>query len=156
MGRGTEDPVPTVIALFRRSARLMVDELVHRLDAAGFPDISPSEHLIFEALPPAGARVTELAARVGMTHQAASELVAALESRGYLERRPDPADGRARVVLLTREGRRLVRAALREITAIERRWDRYLTLAGVSGKLRTALETAVRLAEAGRDPDTDG
>lgn len=155
MAPGTTDPVPTVIALFRRSARLMVDELVQRLDAAGFPDISPSEHLIFENLPPGGARVTELAARIGMTRQAASELVAALEARGYLERRPDSADGRARVVLLTPQGRHLVRAALREIAAIEQNWARYLVRAGLPGELLPALQAAVHQAEIEGDPDRD-
>lgn len=156
MSRGhADEPVPTVIALFRRGTRLMVDDLVHRLDEAGFPDITASEHLIFENLPPRGARVTEIAARVGMTHQAAGELVAALETRGYLERRADPADGRARVVVLTREGRRLVRAALEEIAAIERRWSRYLALTGLSGDLWPALRSAVERAEAGGEPDDD-
>lgn len=153
MRRGTEGPIPTVISLFRRSSRLMVEDLVQRLDMAGYPGVSPSEHLIFENLPPGGARVTELAVQLGMTHQATSELVAALENRGYLERRPDSSDRRARVVVLTAEGRRLVRAALREIATIEERWVRYLAQAGLSGDLQPALQAAVGQAEAERTLD---
>lgn len=138
-----EEPLPTVISLFRRGTRLMVDELVRRLDAAGYPGITASEHLIFECLPPAGARVTGIAARAGMTHQAAGELIAALEARGFLERRPDPADGRARIVVLTSAGRALIRTALREIAAIERAWSSRLADAGLVGELRGAMQSAV-------------
>lgn len=155
MSRGpTEEPVPTVISLFRRGTRLMVDELVRRLDAAGYPGITASEHLIFESLPPAGARVTEIAARVGMTHQAAGELIAALETRRFLARRPDPADGRARIVVLTPQGRALIRTALREIAAIERAWSSRLADAGLVGDLRGALHAAVEQAHGERASET--
>ncbi|MDN5861101.1 MAG: MarR family transcriptional regulator, partial [Pseudonocardia sp.] len=136
-------PVPTIIGLFRRASQLMVDELLSRLDVAGYPGVSASEHLIFENLPPDGARVTELAARVGISHQAAGEVVAALESRGVLERRADPDDRRARIVVLTPEGRELVRTALHEIAAIERRWTGYLADAGLPGELGPALAAAL-------------
>ncbi|MGI8559359.1 MAG: MarR family winged helix-turn-helix transcriptional regulator [Solirubrobacteraceae bacterium] len=152
MSRHPLEPVPTVIALFRRATGLMVEELLQRLTAAGFPDVTASEHLVFENLPPGGARLTEIAARAGMSHQAAGELVAGLEARGYLERRSDPSDGRARLVLLTSEGRRLVRAALREIVAIQDSWSHYLATGGLSVELLPLLHGAVRRAEAERAP----
>lgn len=46
-----------------------------------------------------------LAEHLRVTKQSAGELVAALEKGGYLERRPHPADRRARVLVLTDEGR---------------------------------------------------
>lgn len=150
MSRRIDEPVPTLISVVRRTAALMVDELVRRLAVAGYPDITPSEHLVFENLPPGGARVTELAARAGMSHQAAGELVGALASRGYLERRPDTRDGRARLVVLTTAGRRLVRTALREIAEIEQEWARALVAAGWPGELGPALDAAGRRAEAWR------
>ncbi len=57
-----DGPLVTIISLFRRCTRLMVEELVERLDAAGFDDINPSHHPVFENLPPGGGRLTELAA----------------------------------------------------------------------------------------------
>ncbi|ODU04771.1 MAG: hypothetical protein ABS81_09135 [Pseudonocardia sp. SCN 72-86] len=127
----------------------MVDELVARLDAAGHPGITPSEHLVFESLPPDGARLTDLAARLGTTHQAVGELVAGLQRRGLLDRRPDPTDGRARLVVLTEDGRNLVRVALREIAAIEDEWAQRLAAAGLRGDVREALLVAL-------DQDRDG
>ncbi|HET7094567.1 MAG TPA: MarR family transcriptional regulator, partial [Thermomicrobiales bacterium] len=58
------------------------------------------------------------------THQAMGELVASLEERGYLERRPDPADRRARLICFTPRGRTLMRLALAELAEIESTWLR--------------------------------
>jgi DNA-binding MarR family transcriptional regulator len=48
------------------------------------------------------------------------ELVDELVKAGYLERRPDESDGRAKLICLTREGRRVVVQALRAVRNIER------------------------------------
>src|SRR3954454_23267298 len=104
-------PPVSVIAVFRRTANLIVSDLVRRLAAAGFPDAQPTFHPVFENIDPEGTRVSTLAARADLTHQSMSELVVILEQRGWIERRPDPADRRARLVCLTREGRKLARAA---------------------------------------------
>lgn len=53
------------------------------------------------AHPPAGIRLTELAARANMTKQAMAELVAEIERRGYLQRTTDPADRRAKIIKFT-------------------------------------------------------
>lgn len=48
-----------------------------------------------------------------MTKQAMSVLVADLERLGYLQRWPDPSDGRARLIGFTDKGRAAVKAAAR-------------------------------------------
>jgi DNA-binding MarR family transcriptional regulator len=101
----------------------MVSKLTENLARAGFDDLNTSHHPVFENIDPDGTRLTDLAARAGMTHQSMSELVAALVARGYLQRRSDPSDGRARLICLTDKGRRMVRQALREITSIESEWE---------------------------------
>ena len=124
----------------------MVDELIARLEAAGYRDINAAFHPVFESVGPGGTRLTELAARAGMTHQSMGELVKALEQRGYVERRSDPTDGRVRLVCLTSKGRQLVRRALQEIQSIEDVWNRRFETAGFAG-LRTALEAALAMAQ---------
>jgi len=62
----------------------------------------------------------DLAARAGMTKQSMGELVDDLEAKGFVGRRPDPRDRRARTVVLTDKGRRHARAALRIIGRMER------------------------------------
>ena len=134
----------TLIALFRSAAQAMVGELVERLAAAGYVDLPPAYHPVFENIDRGGTRLTVLAARAGVTHQSMSELVAVLERRGYVERRPDPLDGRARLVCLTERGREMVRIALREIAAIEAAWLDAIDRAGGGRDLRRALTTIGR------------
>jgi DNA-binding MarR family transcriptional regulator len=121
----------------------MVEELVDRMQHAGYADSNAAYHAVFELIDPGGTRLTLLAERAGMTHQSMSELVATMERRGYVERTPDPTDGRARLVALTREGRHRVRSAVNEIRDIERQWTKLFADAGFSGNLHATLDEAV-------------
>jgi DNA-binding MarR family transcriptional regulator len=109
---------------------------------------------VFENIDPEGTRLTVLAARAGTTHQAMGELVEVLERRGYLERRPDPSDGRVRLVSLTAKGRRAVRTAVEEIAAIEAAWLDRFSRAGFEGDLRALLEAGLRERERERARST--
>jgi DNA-binding MarR family transcriptional regulator len=51
-----------------------------------------------------GTRLTDLAAWAGMTRPSMAQLVDELEGEGLVERRPDPSDGRAKLVVLTPAG----------------------------------------------------
>jgi DNA-binding MarR family transcriptional regulator len=51
-----------------------------------------------------GTRITELARRAAMTNAAMTELIDQCEALGLVERQPDPADKRARVVCFTVAG----------------------------------------------------
>ena len=146
--------VITLIALFRQTAKLMVEELIERLHAAGYEDNTAAHHPVFENIDSEGTRLTVLAARAGTTHQAMGELVEVLERRGYLERRPDPSDGRVRLVSLTAKGRRAVRTAVEEIAAIEAAWLDRFSRAGFEGDLRALLEAGLRERERERARST--
>lgn len=63
--------------------------------------------------------IGELASRLATSVQAVSQLVDLGERAGYVERRADPNDGRARVVALTDRGQRLVADAARILARIE-------------------------------------
>ena len=73
-------------------------------EESGFTDIRPAHHSVFGLLNPDGDRVVGLAERAQTTKQAMGYLVAYLEERGYLERVPDPDDGRAKIVRRTEKG----------------------------------------------------
>lgn len=51
-----------------------------------------------------GTRLSELARRAAITKQSMSELVDQVEMLGLVERRPDPTDGRAKLVHFTAAG----------------------------------------------------
>jgi DNA-binding MarR family transcriptional regulator len=81
--------------------QLVVAEFVRRLDAEGYADLRPAHGAVFQALRGGGATSTELAERLGVTKQAAGQMVADLEQRGYLRRVDHPDGGRRRLVVLT-------------------------------------------------------
>ncbi|MEU4602907.1 MarR family transcriptional regulator [Kribbella sp. NPDC023972] len=55
-------------------------------------------------------RLTDLLATEQLKQPALTSLVAKLEQDGLVSRRPDPSDGRAMLLSLTREGRQIVRS----------------------------------------------
>ena len=133
-----------LLTLFLLAAHGMTDDLVARLAAAGFSEVRPAHGRVFENLDPQGTRLSDLAARAQMTHQSMSELVRALEAAGYVERRPDPTDGRAKLVCLTPLGRRLLKLAVREIAEIEAAWFGRLRRVTGPEELRAALLEVIR------------
>jgi DNA-binding MarR family transcriptional regulator len=91
-------------------------------------------------------RITELAAREGISQPGVTQLVNRLQRRGWVERRNDPQDGRVVVVAITSAGRDAlegVRAEYRallheEITALED--EEVETLAAAVGILDRLIE----------------
>jgi DNA-binding MarR family transcriptional regulator len=86
---------------------------------AGHP-VKPSHSAVFGQMTAEGSRLTELARTANMTPQAMGELVDELEGLGYLVRRPDPTDRRAKLIMLTEAGHRCVAAGVETIGDIER------------------------------------
>jgi DNA-binding MarR family transcriptional regulator len=102
------------------------EELAKRIEAAGFTDIRPGHGCVFGTIEPQGSRLTELAQRANMTKQSVGEATSDLEERGYVERVPDPEDGRAKIIRLTERGREAQAIGRRLIDEVEREWaDRY-------------------------------
>jgi DNA-binding MarR family transcriptional regulator len=95
-------------------------ESLARLKARGHHDLTPAQKQVIVHLPLAGARLTELAARAGVSKQAMMKLVDGLESIGYVRRADDPDDQRAKRVLLTRRGRTLIDDGLDIVADLER------------------------------------
>ncbi|MEU3891500.1 MarR family winged helix-turn-helix transcriptional regulator [Streptomyces sp. NPDC029041] len=90
--------------------------------ARGFEGVRPAHGFAFARLAPDGATVTDLAVHLGVTKQAASQLVDELVRKGYAERRPHPEDARARLVVLTGRGRDCTRAAEEAAADVVREW----------------------------------
>ncbi|MFF1926457.1 MarR family winged helix-turn-helix transcriptional regulator [Streptomyces sp. NPDC058221] len=101
----TNDPLERteLSFLLGMAFQLVLSEFVRRLDAAGYDDLRPVHGLAFQALYGPGLTSTELAERLGVTKQAAGQLVDELEKGGYVQRRPHPAGGRRKLVVLTEQ-----------------------------------------------------
>ncbi len=87
-------------------------------DAAGVP-LRMSHLHVFGNIKADGTRVTDLAAWAGMTRPSMTELVDELEAHELVERRPDPVDKRAKLVVLTDAGWDAIRNGQAIIAAIE-------------------------------------
>jgi DNA-binding MarR family transcriptional regulator len=94
--------------------------------AAGFTDLRPAHEVVFGVLRPEGDRVIELAKRARTTKQAMGYHVDYLEQCGYLERVPDPTDGRAQIVRRTEKGWEVNRTATRLVEEIQQQWAEQL------------------------------
>lgn len=82
----------------------------------------PAYGFAFTRLAPDGATITELGVHLGVTKQAASQLVEELVRKGYVERRAHPDDARARLVVLTERGWECTRAAEEAAAEAVQRW----------------------------------
>jgi DNA-binding MarR family transcriptional regulator len=105
-----------------------VEERVHdALAAAGHTDITLAQSKLLQRINEDGSRVTELADAARVTKQTAGYLVEQLEAAGYVERVPDPRDGRARLVRLTAHTKEHVRPiAQRATEEMEAEWAAHL------------------------------
>jgi DNA-binding MarR family transcriptional regulator len=106
--------------------RAMETRVFEELAAAGFDDFTPAQARVFQRIAPDGSRLTELAAQAGITKQSAGFLVDQLERSGYVERVPDPADRRARLVRIAERGARSVEASRDIVARVEAEWTAHL------------------------------
>ncbi|BBY31115.1 MarR family winged helix-turn-helix transcriptional regulator [Mycolicibacterium sediminis] len=131
---------PNTAALMFIAHRAAESRVHTALRASGFDDLTVAQTKLAQRLDPNGIRVTDLADRAHVTKQTAGALVDDLERNGYVERTPDPADARARLVILSDRGRDLCAAAAAEVSAVEREWREHLGAAGYDRLRQLLLE----------------
>ena len=121
-------------------------ELSRRLATTAYADIRPAHACVFGHIDPDGSRLTDLADRAHMTKQSVGEVTNDLEQRGYVERVPDPSDGRAKIIRLTARGHEAQALGWDLINEIEREWAERFGAERIAA-LRATLEavTAERL-----------
>jgi DNA-binding MarR family transcriptional regulator len=137
--------------LFAIAYRSLIDDLHERLAARGWRNVRQNYGFVLLAARGPGIQASEIAALMGISKQAASKLVEAMEQAGYLRRDPHADDLRAKVVTLTGRGDELL-AAVEEIYAeLEDEWVAILDRARVDA-LRCDLTTVLRATHGGRLP----
>jgi DNA-binding MarR family transcriptional regulator len=123
--RDPDEPLgpPLIGALLRTPWEQVQRRMLDRLHEHGFDDLD-APHLNVLLYPgPQGARPSELAARRGISKQAANYLLGELERRGYVERRADPDDRRSKRIALTRRGERAGHTIRDAVGEIEHEWE---------------------------------
>jgi DNA-binding MarR family transcriptional regulator len=136
-----------MIRLLGTAFDAFAEELERRLADTEYNDIRISHGCVFGTIDPGGSRLTDLAARARMTKQSVGEVTSDLEQRGYVERVPDPSDGRAKIIRLTERGHAAQAFGRDLIDEIEQDWADQFGAERVAA-LREALEaiTAEKLA----------
>jgi DNA-binding MarR family transcriptional regulator len=112
--------------LLREPYRVANEQLHLRFAERGHPDIRTPHGNVFAYLDDRGTRVSVLAERAQITKQSMGELVAHLQRRGYVQRVPDPGDGRANLVRATQKGNELYAIAREFVAEVEGEWTRVL------------------------------
>jgi DNA-binding MarR family transcriptional regulator len=100
----------------------MIAEFREEIEDSEFDDLRPTHACVFRYVRGTGLRLTEIAELADMTKQSVGEIVDDLVERGYVERIPDPADGRAKLICLTQRGEEAQEFGTDVFAAIEDRW----------------------------------
>jgi DNA-binding MarR family transcriptional regulator len=130
------------------------NELLHdRLAERGHPHVRAPHGNVLQFLDAGGTRVSELARRAQITKQSMAELVSHLERHGYVERVPDPADRRAKLVRATALGDEVYAIAREFVAELEHRLVRRLGAERVHELRELLLEVNTEiLREVNADP----
>ena len=114
----------------------------------GYADMRQPHLHIFGNVGIDGIRLTDLAARAQLSLATTSELVSQLQQLGYLERRPDPHDQRAKLIFPTRRGRQALDDAGDRVAEIEEHWRELLSPGRFDAMCRTMQDLLDRLTSA--------
>lgn len=117
--------------------RAMDDQVIRAMRADGF-NVTVAQARVAQRIAAGGSRLTDLAEQAQVTKQTASLLVSALEAEGLVDRVPDPADGRARLIRFTQRGLDAADRARELVIGVEQSWNDHLG-PELAGCLREAL-----------------
>jgi DNA-binding MarR family transcriptional regulator len=133
--------LPSSLLMFI-AARAAADRIFRALHQGGFDDVTIAQSRLLMGIDTEGTRLSVLAERAQIAKQTATALVDKLERAGYVERVPDPSDGRARLVRMTSRAEAALPIARAEEDRIEAEWRAHLGAERMA-QLRQAL-TALR------------
>lgn len=120
-GLGRKGPAWADVALLATAFRQAVEQAHVELAEHGHPDARPAHGFALQAIG-AGSTAGEVAARLGVSKQAAAKTIAALESAGYVARGNDSADRRRRLVVPTERGLDLLARSATAFEDVLRGW----------------------------------
>lgn len=113
---------PQIGALLRMAWEELQAEIFSGLLAAGFEDFPQHLRPVMRYPPIDGMRPGGLAVQLGLSKQAANDILRDLERLGYVRLERDPSDGRARIVRYTERGWRFYDVGAQLSRDVGRRW----------------------------------
>ena len=134
------EPTPVIGLLLRLLNQEWGNQVHEAMQKAGFDGIGAANANVIPFVPEEGIQVSELAQLARVRKQSMAQSVEQLEKQGYLERRPDPSDRRARLVFLTERGKAVRPVAVKAGREVESRWAKLTSKEDVE-QLRESLQT---------------
>jgi DNA-binding MarR family transcriptional regulator len=129
---------PVIPALLRAARGAYAGAIRCRLLDAGFDDLPRSGPFVLGGMANHGGSAADLIRDLGVTKQAASQLVDTLVVHGYLDRHVDADDRRRMTIALTERGRAAAAAVRDGVEAVDTELARLVTPAELAG-LRAGL-----------------
>ncbi len=131
-------------ALLRTAYQAFMEGFEPGLAAAGYGDVRITHTPVLQplSLRQEGMRASDLAILAGITKPSMGYLIETLEQSGYVERVPDPTDGRAQLVRLTTRGWEMSQAGRAIVQQAEAQWAELIGRATVE-ELRQCLQALV-------------
>jgi DNA-binding MarR family transcriptional regulator len=136
-----------VIPALLRAARGSYSQAINaKLEAAGFADLPRNGAFVLGGMGNHGGTAVDMIRGLGVTKQAASQLIDTLVLRGYLTRDVNPEDRRRMTIALTERGRAAAAAVRSGVELIDAELARMITPSELAG-LRAGLEALGHLRD---------
>jgi DNA-binding MarR family transcriptional regulator len=139
----------TIPVLLRAARGSYAQSIKAQLAAAGFDDLPRNGPYVLGGLVNQGGSAAQVIEGLGVTKQAASQLIDLLVLRGYVVRELNPEDHRRMTITVTDRGRVAAKAAEAGVVAVDAELARRISARQLSG-LRAGLAA---LAHIGEHPD---
>ena len=117
-----ERPQPLIGLLLRLANQRWSTEMDGELEKLGVRDLTAAHARVIPFVPPEGASVQWLATKANVRKQTMAQSVDQLVAGGLAERRPDPNDRRASLVVLTQAGLAIRPMSRKAGGRVERAW----------------------------------
>ena len=141
--RASAEPAIPLARLMAMAFRALIDDLHLHLARSGWKDVRPAYGYVLLAARGGSITVTEVAALLGMTKQAASKLVETMVSEGYLRRAEHPEDARSKRLTLSARGSRLLSTVEAIYAEVEAEWAAVIGASALE-RMRSDLTKALR------------
>jgi DNA-binding MarR family transcriptional regulator len=135
-----------ILVLLVRARGGYGNTIAAHLAAAGFDDLPRNGPFVLGGMAGHGGSAVEMIRSLGVTRQAASQLIDTLVLRGYLTREINPEDRRRMNIVLTERGRAAAAAIRAGIGEVDARLAQLLSPAELAG-LRAGLAALGEIGE---------
>jgi DNA-binding MarR family transcriptional regulator len=145
-----EDEDVVFPALLRAARGSYAQAIATSLASAGFDDLPRNGAFVVGGMGNHGGSAVEMIRGLGVTKQAASQLIDTLVLRGYLTREINPDDRRRMAIDLTERGRHAAQAVRSGIKTVDAELTRMISPVELAG-LRAGLMALANIKERMKD-----